>query len=333
MSKILVNKDISCTSIWFMRQAGRYLPEFRKIRSQNKNFISLCLNSDLSSEITLQPITRYNLDSAIIFSDILMVPYALGQEVEFIKNEGPKLSKFNQKKFLESKKDKFIKKLTPVYKAISKTRQKLQKDKSLISFVGAPWTLLIYMLDLKKNKNEVNLSKIKGLKLETNVIIEKLVEYLCIHIEKQIEAGADVVQIFDSWAGLIPPVELQNFCYNPNYNIVKFCKKRSIPTICFPRGLGKNYLKFNERVKPDGINLDYDLDPMWAKKKLTNVALQGGLNPHTLLKPEEEMYNEAKKYLDTFKNVPYIFNLGHGLVPETKPDKVEKLIRFVREYK
>ena len=333
LSKILVNKDISCTSIWFMRQAGRYLPEFRKIRSQNKNFINLCLNSDLSSEITLQPITRYNLDSAIIFSDILMVPYALGQEVEFIQNEGPKLSKFNQKKFLENKKNKFIKILTPVYKAISKTRQRLQKDKSLISFIGAPWTLLIYMLDLKKNKNEIDLNKIKDLKIETDIIIDKLVEYLCVHIEKQIEAGADVVQIFDSWAGLIPSTKLQNFCYNPNYKIVEFCRKKGIPTICFPRGLGQNYLKFNEIVKPDGINLDCSLDPMWAKQELTNVTFQGGLDPQTLLKPEEEMYNEAKKYLDTFKNVPYIFNLGHGLVPETKPDKVEKLIKFVREYK
>ncbi len=333
LTKILINKDISCTSIWFMRQAGRYLPEFRKIRSQNKNFIKLCLNSDLSSEITLQPITRYNLDSAIIFSDILMVPYALGQEVEFIKNEGPNLSKFNQKKFFNNNKNNFIKKLTPVYKAINKTRKKLQKDKSLISFVGAPWTLLIYMLSLKKNKNKVNLIKIETLKREINIIIDKLVEYLCIHIEKQIEAGADVVQIFDSWAGLIPSENLQKFCYNPNFKIVEFCKKRNIPTICFPRGLEKNYLDFNEIVKPDGINLDYDLDPLWAKQKLTNVTLQGGLNPQTLLKPEEEMYKEAKMYLDTFKNVPYIFNLGHGLVPETETEKVEKLIRFVRQYK
>ncbi|MDB3857931.1 uroporphyrinogen decarboxylase [Pelagibacteraceae bacterium] len=333
LTKILVNKDISCTSIWFMRQAGRYLPEFRKIRSQNKNFIKLCLNSDLSSEITLQPITRYNLDSAIIFSDILIVPYALGQEVEFIKNDGPSLSKFNQKKFLNNNKNNFIKKLTPVYRAINKTRKKLQKDKSLISFVGAPWTLLIYMLSLKKNKNKVDLIKIETLKKEINIIIDKLVEYLCIHIEKQIEAGADVVQIFDSWAGLIPSANLQNFCYNPNYKIVEFCKKRNIPTICFPRGLAKNYLNFNEIVKPDGINIDYNLDPLWAKQKLTNVTLQGGLNPQTLLKPEEEMYKEAKMYLDTFKNVPYIFNLGHGLVPETETEKVEKLIRFVRQYK
>ena len=333
LSKILVNKDISCTSIWFMRQAGRYLPEFKKIRSQNTNFINLCLDSDLSSEITLQPITRFNLDSAIIFSDILMVPYALGQEVEFIKNDGPNLSKFDQKKFLENNKTNFIKKLTPVYKAIKKTRQKLQKDKSLISFVGAPWTLLIYMLGLKKGKNEVNLIKVEELKVEINMIIDKLIEYICIHIEKQIEAGADVVQIFDSWAGLIPPEKLQTFCYNPNYKIVSFCKKKNIPTICFPRGLAKNYFNFNEIVKPDGINLDYDLDPVWAKQKLTNVTLQGGLNPQALLKPEEEMYNEAKKYLDTFKNVPYIFNLGHGLVPETKPDKVKKLIKFVRKYK
>ena len=153
LRRTLIEKDISCKSIWFMRQAGRYLPEFRKIRSQNQNFIDLCLNSNLSSDITLQPITRYDLDAAIIFSDILMVPFALGQKVDFIKNEGPKLSAFDLNRFLENDKITFSKKLKPVYKAIELTRKKLNKEKSLISFVGAPWTLLIYMLGLKKKKH------------------------------------------------------------------------------------------------------------------------------------------------------------------------------------
>ena len=333
LNKILVNKDKSCKSIWFMRQAGRYLPEFRKIRVQNKNFIKLCLNSDLSSKITLQPIKRFNLDSAIIFSDILLVPYALGQEVTFIKDRGPILSKFAAKTFLSNSKNNFVEKLTPIYKAIHETRIKLEKEKSLISFIGAPWTLIIYMLNLKKDKNLIDLSKLERSTSEIDIILDKLIEYLCIHIEKQIEAGADTIQIFDSWAGLIPKQKLQELCYQPNLKIVEFCKSKKIPVICFPKGLMENYMEFNRVVKPDGINLDYDIDPLWAKDKLNNVVFQGGMNPKILLKSEEEIYIEAKKYLDTFKDVPYIFNLGHGLVPETNPDKLEKLIKFVREYK
>ena len=152
LTNCLTNKKNSCVPIWFMRQAGRYLPEFKKIRSQNKNFIKLCLNSELSSEITLQPIKRFNLDAAIIFSDILMVPYALGQEVSFVKDEGPILSTLNIDKLLNTTEKKFIEKLQPVYDAISKTRKKLDKEKSLIAFVGSPWTLIIYMLGLKRNK-------------------------------------------------------------------------------------------------------------------------------------------------------------------------------------
>jgi len=333
LKKVLVDKDQSCKSVWFMRQAGRYLPEFKEIRSKNKNFINLCLNSDLSSEITLQPIKRYNLDSAIIFSDILLVPYALGQEVNFIKDQGPVLSKFELKKFLNNDKINFKKKLDPVYTAIKKTRKKLDKEKSLISFIGAPWTLLIYMMSLKKNKEEINLLKIKEKESEINIILDKLNEYLCTHIENQISAGADVVQVFDSWAGLLNNRDLPNFCYQPNLKIVEFCKSKKIPVICFPKGIKENYIKFNNMVKPDGLNLDYEIDPFWARKNLTNVVFQGGMDPKILLKSEEEIYKEAKKYLDIFKDVPYIFNLGHGLVPETNPNKLGKLIKFVREYK
>ena len=333
LKKILINKDQSCKSIWFMRQAGRYLPEFKKIRSQNQNFINLCLNSNLSSEITLQPIKRYNLDSAIIFSDILLVPYALGQEVNFIKDQGPILSKFELKKFLNNNKINFTNTLNPIYQAIEQTRERLDKEKSLISFIGAPWTLLIYMMGLKENKNTINFLKIKDKKSEMNIILDKLNEYLCAHIENQINAGADVVQIFDSWAGLLNDSDLPNFCYKPNLKIVEFCKSKKIPVICFPKGIKENYIEFNNIVKPDGLSLDYEIDPVWAKKNLTNVALQGGMNPKTLLKSEEEIYKEAKKYLDIFKGVPYIFNLGHGLDPETDPDKLEKLVNFVRKYK
>ena len=331
LKKILINKKI-CKSIWFMRQAGRYLPEFQKIRSQNQNFINLCLNSELSSEITLQPIKRFDLDSAIIFSDILMVPYALNQKVEFLKNHGPKLEDFNLDKFLKNNDTDFIEKLKPIYKAIEITRKKLNKEKSLISFIGAPWTLLVYMFGAKLSKKEIDLKIINKKKNEINLVLEKLINYLCLHIDNQIKAGADVVQIFDSWAGLVPQEDLNGFCYVPNSKIVKFCKKNGIPVICFPRGIKENYKDFNNLVKPDGISIDYNIDPKWAKENLKDTVIQGGLDPKILLLSDEKIYNNARKYLDAFKGLPYVFNLGHGMLPETNPDKVYKLIKFYRDY-
>ena len=331
LKEILTKRKI-CKSIWFMRQAGRYLPEFREIRSRNKNFINLCLDSELSSVLTLQPIKRFDLDSSIIFSDILMVPYALNQKVDFIENKGPILEEFNSKKFLSNNKISFTQKINPVYKAIEKTRKKLDKNKSLIGFIGAPWTLLIYMLGAKESKKEINYKKIKTKEIEINLILDKIHYYLCVHIENQVNAGADVIQIFDSWAGLLLPEDLLNFCYIPTLKIVDFCKEKKIPVMCFPKGIGKNYKEFNNVVKPDGISLDYDVDPNWAKKNLSKVVLQGGLNPKFLLSDDKEIFSNAKKYLDVFKDVPYIFNLGHGLLPETDPVKVDKLVKFYREY-
>ena len=332
LKKILINKDQYCKSIWFMRQAGRYLPEFRNIRSQNQNFIKLCLNSELSSEITLQPIKRFDLDSAIIFSDILIIPYALGQEVKFIKDQGPDLSGFNIKIFLDTNKKYFSEKLNPVYKAIEKTRKNLDKNKSLIAFVGAPWTLLVYMLKIKNNKTEINLEKLKEEKDKIDQILNKLIEFICIHIDNQISAGADVVQIFDSWAGLVPDKDIKDYCFLPNKKIVEFCKKNKIPNICFPKGIKEKYEEFNKVVKPDGISLDYDIDPAWAKKRLKDVVFQGGLDPKILLKSEKEMLEGATKYIHIFKDIPYVFNLGHGLLPETDPDRVKRLIEFYRNY-
>ena len=331
LNKILLNK-INCKSIWFMRQAGRYLPEFQKIRSKNQNFIKLCLNSELSSEITLQPIKRFDLDSAIIFSDILMVPYALGQDVIFTKNFGPKLSDFDLSKFLKNEKKDFSNKLSPIYKAIDITRRKLIKSKSLISFIGAPWSLMVYMLNFKENKKEINLKKLQDKKKYLNQIIETLIYFLCIHIKNQINAGADVIQIFDSWAGLIPEENLNDYCYTPNLKISNFCKKQKVPVICFPKGIKENYEEFNKIVKSDGINLDPEINPVWAREKLKNVVIQGGLNPNILLKADEDITKAATKYIQTFKDIPYVFNLGHGLLPETDPDKVQKLIKFYRNF-
>ena len=334
LTNCILNKDPSCVPVWFMRQAGRYLPEFRKIRSQNVDFIKLCLDSNLSSEITLQPLKRFNLDAAIIFSDILMVPFALGQEVKFEKEKGPILSLFNLQKFLNiTNINNFIKKLNPVYEAIKITRNNLHKKKSLISFIGAPWTLVVYMFGLKRNKNEIDINKLKKLESEIKIVLNKINEFLCAHITNQIQAGADTVQIFDSWAGLIPNEKLFDYCYEPNNKIVDFCKKNKIPVICFPRGINKNYLDFASVVKPDCLSLDYEIDPMWAKKYLSKYCLQGGLDPKILFKNKEEIFQEVDRYLNIFKGFPYIFNLGHGLLPETNPAVLEKVIERVNNFK
>ena len=332
LKKILSEKNFSWKSVWFMRQAGRYLPEFRKIRSQNQNFIELCLDSKLSAEITLQPIKRFDMDSAIIFSDILMTPYALGQDVKFIKDQGPELSEFNLERFLDSNEREFSEKLFPVYKAIELTRKNLNKDKSLIAFIGAPWTLLVYILNIKKNKTEIDLNKLNNKNININQILNKLIKFLCIHIKNQINAGADIVQIFDSWAGLIPLNNIKDYCFIPNTKIVEFCKKEKISNICFPKGIKEKYEDFTRIVKPDGINLDYEIDPLWAKSRLRDVVIQGGLDPKILLKSEGEMLEGATKYIQTFKDIPYVFNLGHGLLPETDPDRVKKLIEFYRNF-
>ena len=193
--------------------------------------------------------------------------------------------------------------------------------------------LISLYVRFKKNKNKIDLFKFKKNKNNINKILNKLIDYSCLHIESQIQAGADLVQIFDSWAGLIPNDYLEDLCYKPNLKIVNFCKEKKIPVICFPKGIRENYLSFQNIVKPNGLNLDYDVDPLWARENLTKVALQGGMHPSILLKPDEQIYSEAKRYLDIFKDVPYIFNLGHGIVPETEPDKLGKLIKFVRNYK
>ena len=220
-----INNKHSRTPIWLMRQAGRYLPEFRSIREKNQDFIKLCLNSKLSSEITIQPITRFDFDAAIIFSDILLVPYALGQQVNFKKNFGPDLNKLDLNILNAVKKGDFLKKLNPVYETVKKTQKKLSiSNKDTIGFVGAPWTLLLYMLN-RKSPKEGNFSVFPKDKFINNILI-KLDEFLKIHIEAQIKSGVSIIQIFDSWAGLLPEKDLEYFVYKPNKSLVDFIRQK-----------------------------------------------------------------------------------------------------------
>ena len=327
----IVNKKTSNTPIWIMRQAGRYLPEFRNIRKKNPDFIKLCLNKNLCSEITLQPLKRFRLDAAIIFSDILMIPHGLDQEVKFEKNFGPILGNFNLKHSSQITEEKFFNKLKPVYNAINLvSKNELLKEKNTIGFVGAPWTLLVYILNKKSPKKNINKDFFKD-DLLIKDILNLLIKFTKIHIKNQIESGANLIQIFDSWAGLLEKKDYDKYIYNPTFELVDYVKSLKVPIICFPRGI-KNYKSYCEIIKPDAVSIDYDVDP-YEIQKLVKIPIQGGLDPKILLTNKDNLKKEAEKYLEIFKDHPYIFNLGHGVLPETNPDMVEYLVNIVKDYK
>jgi len=330
IQETIINKKTNGSPIWLMRQAGRYLPEFRKIRKLNPDFINLCLNENLSSEITLQPLKRFDLDAAIIFSDILMVPYALSQEVEFEKNFGPKLGSLDLKSISKVDEIDFIEKLYPVYKSIKKvSKDNLIKNKNLIGFVGAPWTLLVYMINKHSPKKELTKNFFKDEFLINRILII-LEKFLKLHIDQQIKNGATIIQIFDSWAGLLEEKDLPNYIYVPTLNLVDYVKSLNIPVICFPRGI-KNYKNYCDIVKPDAVNIDYNVDPVLICKEI-KIPVQGGLDPKILLTDKENLKKKTLKYLNTFKDHPYIFNLGHGVLPETDPGMVDYLVKTVKDY-
>ena len=331
LHQVIINNITKINPIWIMRQAGRYLPEFREIRKLNPDFINLCLNENLSSEITLQPLKRFDLDAAIIFSDILMLPYGLNQKVEFKKNFGPMLGGVNINEMSKLDEIDFVKKIYPVYKAIKKVSDdNLVKNKNTIGFVGAPWTLLVYMINQQSPKKELKKDFFKDDFL-INRILLILEKFLKIHIKNQIENGATVIQIFDSWAGLLEEKNLPNYIYSPTLNLVNYVKSLKVPVICFPREI-KNYKEYCEIIKPDAVSIDYNVNPKEILKKI-KIPIQGGLDPKILLTDKEILKKETIKYLDTFKDHPYIFNLGHGVLPETKPEMVEYLVNIVKSYK
>ncbi len=330
IEEVIINKKNSINPIWIMRQAGRYLPEFREIRKQNPDFIKLCLNEKLSSEITLQPLKRFNLDAAIIFSDILMLPYGLNQIVEFKKNIGPLLGNLDLEKISNIKEVDFIEKLSPVYKLIKLvSNSQLTKNKTTIGFIGAPWTLLVYMMNKKSPKLNLNENFFED-KYLIDKVLKILDRFLKIHIKNQIDNGAQIIQIFDSWAGLLNEKDLSYYMYDPTLSLVNYVKSLNVPVICFPRGI-KNYKNYCEIVKPDVICIDYEVDPIKISEKI-KIPVQGGMDPKVLLSDKENLKKETLKYLNIFKDHPYIFNLGHGVLPETDPNMMDYLVKTVKDY-
>ncbi|WP_440918770.1 uroporphyrinogen decarboxylase [Candidatus Pelagibacter sp.] len=330
IKKVIKDKKTNLNPVWIMRQAGRYLPEFREIRKKNTDFIKLCLNSSLSAEITLQPLKRFDLDAAIIFSDILILPYGLKQKVEFKKNVGPILGDLNLDQAFEVTENDFIERVDPVYKTINLVRNNnLTKNKSTIGFVGAPWTLLVYILNKQSPKIKLKENFFKDFSTieKTLKIIDK---FLKVHIKNQIDSGAEIIQIFDSWAGLLEDKDYDFYIFNPTCSLVEFTKSLNVPVICFPRGI-KDYKKYCEIVKPDAICIDYEVDPIKIEKEI-KIPVQGGMDPKVLLTDKENLKREAIKYLDIFKDHPYIFNLGHGILPETDPSMMDYLVKTIKDY-
>ena len=330
IKECLVNNKTDLTPIWLMRQAGRYLPEFREIRKNNPNFVNLCLNSKLSQEITLQPIKRFNFDAAIIFSDILMIPHGLGQKVEFKKNFGPNLEDLEIAKLLEIDEEKFTKNLSSIYLLLASLKKSEDlKDKDIIGFVGAPWTLLVYMINKVSPKNGLKTNFFSDLDLINN-LLKILDKFIKTHIKNQVNAGATIIQIFDSWSGLIKS-DFDKYLYNPTLSLVNYTKSLGVPVICFPRGI-TDYSQFCKIVKPSMISIDYDVNPKDLLKNI-DIPIQGGLHPEVLLSNKANLKKEVNKYLEIFKDHPYVFNLGHGILPETKIEMVEELVKIVREFK
>ena len=336
--EVINNKKIfDSPPIWIMRQAGRYLPEYMQVRSNFTNFLDLCYNPKNASRVTLQPIERFDLDAAIIFSDILVIPDALGVDVQFKKNEGPILSKFTDKSDLKNLKiENVIKFLQPVFENIQITRGKLAKNKALIGFSGSPFTLACYMIEGGSSKNFELTRKfaIANEQLFAD-LIGILTESISIYLIEQIKYGADIVKLFDSWSGILPPEEFQKWVINPTKKIVENVKKSypKTPVICFPKGCGSLYENFVNEINPDVIALDQNLTKAFIKEKIQEKAvIQGNLDNYLLAYgSKDQISKQVDEILENFSNKPFIFNLGHGIIKETPIENVEFLISKIRK--
>ncbi|MGH6929473.1 MAG: uroporphyrinogen decarboxylase [Dongiaceae bacterium] len=323
--------------IWLMRQAGRYLPEYRTVRSQSKSFLEMCLTPALAVEVTLQPIRRYPLDAAIIFSDILVVPYALGQQVTFEGGQGPQLDPVRSQDQLERLSLAGVaERLGPVAVAIGSVRRELPANVALFGFAGAPWTVASYMVE---GRGGTNFETIKAWAYREPESFDRLISLLTeatsAYLLQQIEAGAEIVQIFDSWAGVLSGPMLERWCVQPTAAIVRRVKTvhPDVPIIVFPRGVGASYKRYAKICGCDGLSLDTTVPTAWASAELQPVlAVQGNLDPLALVEGGAAMEREARHILEAFGHERFIFNLGHGIVPQTPTEHVAELCRLVHDW-
>lgn len=321
--------------IWIMRQAGRYLPEYMEIRKNKKSFLDLCYDPILASEVTLQPINRFDFDAAIIFSDILTIPHSMGINLEFLPQEGPRLEiidSLEKLKSIQIEKNKNY--LEPTYEAIKITRSKLSQEKPLIGFAGAPWTITTYIIE-GRGKTDFSKCKNKAFsdKLFLQRMIDLLTEAITRHLINQIKAGANIIKIFDSWAGVLPQEEFFEFVIKPTIKIVTEVKKHfpEVPIMGFPKGAGYLYNSYISNTKIDIVTVDFSVPIDEMKKFQQDVIVQGNLDPMILLSSKEKITKEVLKLKSNLAGNGYIFNLGHGIIKETPVENVEHLIKIIRE--
>ncbi|MFC7332559.1 uroporphyrinogen decarboxylase [Rhodocista pekingensis] len=322
---------------WLMRQAGRYLPEYREVRAQAGGFLDLCLKPALGCEVTLQPLRRYGMDAAILFSDILLVPHALGQSVGFAEGEGPRLAAIRDLDGLRALDfDGLHRRAEPVYETVRRIRENLDKDfpsTALIGFAGSPWTVACYMVEGQGSKEYMHVKQWafrdpEGFGQLIDLLVRSTVEY----ISAQIKAGAEAVQLFDSWAGALPVDGFHQWVIKPTRAIVDALRARhpGVPIIGFPRQAGLNLEAYVRETGVDGVSLDPGVPAAWASQTLKGVTLQGNLDPVLLLAGGAAMRRGVTELLEAMSGRPFIFNLGHGILKETPPEHVAELTRLLR---
>jgi uroporphyrinogen decarboxylase len=328
---------LSPPPIWLMRQAGRYLPEYRAVRAKAKSFLDLCYDPALAAEVTLQPIRRYGFDAAILFSDILVVPDALGQRVEFVDGEGPRLEPIRAQADLACLNRAATRpKFGRVCETVARLRQDLPRGTALIGFCGAPWTVATYMVGGRGSADQADARlwayrDRAGFARLIEILVETSIEYLSM----QAEAGADVLQIFDTWAGSLPPREFEAWVAAPTARIVREVRAKhpDVPIIGFPRGAGEKLGTYATETGVQGIGCDTGVRvaQMAELARGTGVVVQGNLDPMALVAGGQEIERQVDNLLNGLSGVPYIFNLGHGIVPDTPPDNVARLVELVRK--
>jgi len=322
--------------IWFMRQAGRYLPEYREVRAKAGGFVELCLNPEMAAEVTLQPVRRFDLDAAIIFSDILIVPHALGVDLWFEENEGPRLAPVNDRETFKSMADVLDRGITArVYEAIATVRATLPTNVALIGFCGAPWTVATYLIAGRGTENQAPAKNLMHADAKLfGEIIDRLTEATALHLIGQVDAGAEVVQIFDTWAGSLDAANYERWCVAPTAKIVEAVRtaKPQAKVIVFPKGVSLDgTARLVEACSADAVSLDQFVDRNDARARLEGTcALQGNLAPETLLAGGEALDREVDQILADFRGASHIFNLGHGILKETPIAHVERMIMRAR---
>ena len=328
-------KKTKQTPIWMMRQAGRYLKEYRAIRASQHDFISLCLNPEQASTVTIQPITRFGFDAAIIFSDILMIPWAMDLNVRFEPRVGPVLDPLEKPELIDFKcLENLTEKLTPVSSALKLTKASLPPCTALIGFAGAPWTLITYIAEGGSSRDFTKAriwawENAKGLNGLLEILIEATISFLSL----QADAGAECLMLFDSWAGVVPSAQRDWLVIKPAQAIVQGVRKNGHqqPIIGFPKGFGDGLIQYAEKTGVNAIGIDHGVDPGWANKNLPkNMAVQGNLDPLSLISGGEAMLRDIDYILESFHDRPHIFNLGHGITPPTPVENVQKMVDHIR---